>query len=60
MSFQEPTKWVGWLPLVEWWYNTSFHTSFKCTPFEALYRYPPPQISEIMVPGPESSAIEFL
>jgi hypothetical protein len=60
MSFQEPKKWVAWLPLAEWWYNTSFHTSLKCTPFEALYGYPPPQISEIMIPGPESTATEFL
>jgi hypothetical protein len=21
------TQWVKWFPLVEWWYNTSFHTS---------------------------------
>jgi hypothetical protein len=60
MSFQEPKKWAAWLPLAAWWYNTSFHTSLKCTPFEALYGYPPPQISEIMIPGPESTATEFL
>jgi transposase InsO family protein len=42
MSFQEPKKWAAWLPLAEWWYNRSFHTSLKCTPFEALYGYPPP------------------
>ena len=34
-------EWVKWLPLAEWWYNTSFHTSSKMTPFMALYGYHP-------------------
>jgi hypothetical protein len=32
----------------------------KCTPFEALHGYPPPQIYEVMVPGPDSPAIDFI
>ena len=23
------TQWIKWLPLAEWWYNTSFHTAAK-------------------------------
>ena len=38
-------QWVKWLPLTEWWYNTSFHTSEKMTPFMALYGYHPPSIT---------------
>ena len=34
-------QWVKWLPLAEWWYNTSFHTAAKMTPFMALYGYHP-------------------
>jgi transposase InsO family protein len=34
MTFMEPTKWLAWLPLAEWWYNTTYHTSFKCTPLK--------------------------
>ncbi|XP_076945961.1 uncharacterized protein LOC143617214 [Bidens hawaiensis] len=37
-----PMHWVKWLPLAEWWYNTTFHLAIKMTPFEALYGYPPP------------------
>ena len=39
------TQWVKWLPLVEWWYNTFFHTSSKMSPFLALYGYHPPSIT---------------
>jgi Chromo (CHRromatin Organisation MOdifier) domain len=50
MVFEEPRKWVKWLPLAEWWYNTNFHTSIKLTPFEALYGYSPPLLPMGSVP----------
>lgn len=36
-----PTKWVNWLPLAEFWYNTSHHSSLGGSPFKALYRHEP-------------------
>lgn len=39
-----PTKWKQWLPLVEYWYNTSYHTAIDKTPFEVLYGNPPDHI----------------
>jgi hypothetical protein len=39
------TQWFKWLPLAEWWYNTSFHTATKMTPFMTLYGYHPPSIT---------------
>lgn len=43
--FEKPNKWAKWLAWAEYWYNTSFHSATKCTPFKALYgRDPPPLI----------------
>lgn len=36
---ESPKKWKAWLPLVELWYNSTFHTSLACSPFKALYGY---------------------
>ena len=29
--------WLQWLPWAEYWYNTSYHTATRMTPFEAVY-----------------------
>jgi hypothetical protein len=42
-----PKKWAAWIPLAEYWYNTSHHSSLGCSPFQALYGYAP---NEAMVP----------
>jgi len=42
------TQWVKWFPLAEWWYNTSFHTAAKMTPFMALYGYHSPCITSCL------------
>lgn len=36
-----PSKWMDWLALAEYWYNTSSHSAIGRSPFEALYRYSP-------------------
>jgi hypothetical protein len=49
MVFQDPKQWSKWLPMAEWWYNTSYHSSMQMAPFEALYHYPPPMIREFNI-----------
>lgn len=41
-AIDRPHSWADWLPLVEFWFNTTFHTLTKLTPFKALFGYPPP------------------
>lgn len=36
-----PTRWRQWLPLAEFWYNTSSHSALGKTSFEVLYGYQP-------------------
>jgi hypothetical protein len=50
MAFQEPKKWHQWLLDVEWWYNSSYHTSIKMSPFEELCEYKPPLLHQISIP----------
>ena len=52
------TQWVKWLPLAEWWYNTSFHTAAKMTPFMALYGYHPPSITSSLRENSKVQAVE--
>lgn len=44
MCSRFPKKWSEWIPLAEWWYNTTYHSTIKRSPFEALYGYSPPQL----------------
>nr|ADB85290.1 putative retrotransposon protein [Phyllostachys edulis] len=58
MVFANPKKWCSWLSTAEWWYDTSFHTSLKMTPFQALYGFPPPQIIEVVLPDFPSEEVK--
>lgn len=37
-----PQEWLKWLPLAEFWYNSTFHSVIQKTPYEVLYSQPPP------------------
>eukprot|EP00253_Pinus_taeda_P007405 PITA_07405 len=52
------TQWVKWLPIVEWWYNTSFHIVAKMTAFMALYGYHPPSITSYLTKNSKVQAME--
>ena len=34
-------QWSKWLPVAEFWYNTTYHSALGRTPFEVLYGHQP-------------------
>jgi hypothetical protein len=47
----QPSKWKNWLPLAEFLYNTTYHTSLACSPFKVLYGYDPPFAAAPHIPS---------
>ncbi|GJW38191.1 ty3-gypsy retrotransposon protein [Tanacetum coccineum] len=41
-TLDAPTSWFQWLPLAQYWYNTSFHSSLGMSPYQALFNQTPP------------------
>jgi hypothetical protein len=41
---KKKNQWAQWLPLTEWWNNTSYHTTTFMTPFEAVYGQKKPSV----------------
>ena len=41
MTGELSSQWGRWLSLVEWWYNSTYHSSLGMTLFEALFGYRP-------------------
>ncbi|XP_047261806.1 uncharacterized protein LOC124895417 [Capsicum annuum] len=55
MTFEKPKQRPQWLPLAEWWYNTTYHTVTHLTPYEVVYGQKPPPLLPYM---PFDSALE--
>ncbi|KAM3203698.1 putative protein isoform X1 [Capsicum annuum] len=50
----DASNWFSCLTMVEYWYNTCFHSAIQITPYEALYGRPPPLYVPYL-PGESSS-----
>ena len=57
MCSDNPKQWSKWLPLAEWWYNTTYHSSIKASPFEIVYGQAPPTYLPYL---PSESKVELV
>lgn len=61
MVQDSPRQWRRCLPLAEFWYNSTFHTSIGCSPFKALYGHDPNfGVMPDLPPDPNSPAADVL
>ena len=57
---ENPNSWVKYLPWAEWRYNTSWHSSIRRTPFEAVYGRPPPSLTDYIQGSTAVASVEEL
>jgi hypothetical protein len=58
-SLEKKNQWAQWLPLTEWWYNTSYHTATRMTPFEAVYGQKPPSVLSYLPGASKVQAVDL-
>lgn len=60
MTFDKQRSWAKYLTMAEWWYNTSYYSAIKMTPFEALFDYAPPQLGLGSAPKSQVAAVDTI
>lgn len=55
MTSSRPKQWSRWLALGEWWYNSTYNSAIKMSPFEAVYGVKPRQLC---IPSEHRSSVD--
>ena len=55
-----PHLWVSYLPLAEYWYNTTYQSAIRMSPFEALYGRTPPTVCSYMAGSTAVASLDDL
>ncbi|XP_017636946.1 uncharacterized protein LOC108479022 [Gossypium arboreum] len=58
MTSEGPEDWFPWLSLVEWWYNSTYHSAIQTTPYEALYGQPTSQHLPYLAGSPKVNSVD--
>ncbi|MED6210333.1 hypothetical protein PIB30_118622 [Stylosanthes scabra] len=53
-------KWLEFLPWAEFWYNSSWHSSIKMSPFKALYGKDPPVLARYEFAAVDETSLQEL
>ena len=56
---EKQNQWAQWLPLAEWWYNTSYHTTNHMTPSEEIYGQKPPSGLSYLSGAPKVQVVDL-
>ena len=56
---EKQNQWAQWLPLAEWWYNTSYDTTTHMTPFEVVYGQKPPSVHSYLQGALKVQAVDL-
>ena len=59
-SSDKQHQWVQLLALEEWWYNISYHTTTKMTPYEIMYGKQPPTVTSYLLGTSKVQVIDKL
>jgi hypothetical protein len=58
-SSENQNQWAQWLPLAEWWYNTSYHIATCMTPFEVVYGQNPSSVLSYLLGALKVQAVDL-
>ncbi|MCH82581.1 hypothetical protein A2U01_0003391 [Trifolium medium] len=56
----KPSQWSNYLPLAEWSYNTSTHSSTGLSPFQVIFGKPPPSILHYLLGTSPVEAVDSM
>jgi len=58
LCYDNPKNWTTMLPWAQYWYNTTWHSNIKMTPYKALYGRDPPALIKYEVSDQDEVSLQ--